>query len=305
MSNAPYRPDALKHQMFLGNQATQSGLLTSAQLRGRAWTRVRNNVYIDSRVEPDHALRIRGAIMALPSGLVVAGQSAAVLLGIDSAARASDRVHLIAPNGQRLGHRNGVRVHSCDLAPTEIVVRADLPCTSAARTAWDLGRWLDPLTSVPIIDAFLGRGLVTVEILAETADFYRGARGGRAAAQAFSLADGGSQSPPESLLRVRFVISGLPRPVSQFPIMLPNGILVHPDICWPKYQVACEYDGLWHGTDDQLHLDRMRLNGLVSADWIVLHVTSRRLYRDYDGVLAEVRAALMKRGWRHDAATSV
>jgi hypothetical protein len=273
-------------------------MLTPAQLRGHAWTRIRHNIYVDSRVEPDHALRVRGATMALPSGLVVAGPSAAVLLGVESAARPADLIHVIAPNGPRVGHLDGVRVHSCDLAPNEIVVRADLPCTSGARTAWDLGRWLEPLVAIPIIDAFLGRVLVTVEILAETADLHAGARGGRRAANVFALADGGSQSPPESVLRVRFVLSGLPRPLLQFPIMLPNGVMVHPDIAWPYYRVACEYDGLWHGSNDQLHVDRKRLNGLVSADWIVLHVTSRRLYQDYDGVLSEVRAALMSRGWR-------
>ena len=94
------------------------------------------------------------------------------------------------------------------------------------------------------------------------------------------------------------MLSGLPRPVLQFPIVLPNGVAAHPDITWPAYRVACEYDGLWHGEPAHIHLDRQRMNGIISADWILLHVTSRRLKEDYNGILAEVRAALISRGWK-------
>ena len=58
-----------------------------------------------------------------------------------------------------------------------------------------------------------------------------------------------------------------------------------------------EYDGEWHADADQLHDDRRRLNLLVSSGWIVLHVTSRRLARDFTGVVREVRTALASRGW--------
>jgi very-short-patch-repair endonuclease len=74
--------------------------------------------------------------------------------------------------------------------------------------------------------------------------------------------------------------------------------VLHPDLAWPEFRVAVEYDGHWHGDPDQLHRDRRRLNQLVAAGWLVLHVTSRRLNLDFPSVLREVRTALVSRGWR-------
>ncbi|MGW3811912.1 hypothetical protein [Micromonospora sp. NPDC005113] len=56
-----------------------------------------------------------------------------------------------------------------------------------------------------------------------------------------------------------------------------------------------EYDGLWHDDPEQFHRERRRLNRLLGDDWIVVHVTAKRLRDDFDGFLAEVRAALRAR----------
>ncbi|RFS46875.1 hypothetical protein D0Q02_08835 [Micromonospora craniellae] len=52
---------------------------------------------------------------------------------------------------------------------------------------------------------------------------------------------------------------------------------------WPEHRVAVEYDGLWHHDPDQFHRDRRRLNRLLGTDWLVLHVTAKRLRDDVDG----------------------
>ena len=61
--------------------------------------------------------------------------------------------------------------------------------------------------------------------------------------------------------------------------------------------MAVEYDGQWHADAEQLHRDRRRLNQLVAAGWLVLHVTSQRLRHDFAGIVRETRAALLSRGW--------
>ncbi|MFI7578459.1 hypothetical protein [Micromonospora sp. NPDC049497] len=170
--------------------------------------------------------------------------------------------------------------------------------TSPEQAAWETAVWVDPVRAIGVIDALLGQGLTTPAALAATAERYAGRPGGRRAAWLFGLADAGAQSPPESHLRLRLVLAGLPRPVTQHPVCLPSGLVVHPDLAWPEHRVAVEYDGQWHADADRLHVDRARLNGLVAAGWLVLHVTSRRLHRDFPGVLREVRAALSSRGWR-------
>ena len=178
-----------------------------------------------------------------------------------------------------------------------MTARGGLTRTSAERAAWDVANWSDLPTAVAVIDTLLGRTLVTPKTLREVAARYSDRPGHRRARVAFNLADGRAQSPPESVLRVRLILAGLPRPTPQHPVRLASGLVLHPDLAWPEFKVAVEYDGQWHADPDQLHRDRRRLNQLVGAGWLVLHVTSRRLDRDFPAVLREVRAALTSRGW--------
>jgi very-short-patch-repair endonuclease len=58
-----------------------------------------------------------------------------------------------------------------------------------------------------------------------------------------------------------------------------------------RVQGGCGVRREWHDDRDQLHRDRARLNQLQAAGWTVLHVTAKRLREDFDGFLAELRAA--------------
>lgn len=298
MPPQPARPRALAWRVFRGSNAVSSGLLTRHQLRSSAWIRLRHDVYADGRLDRDHALACRAAVLRLPPSAVLAGPSAAFLLGVEHAARFGDDVHVIVPTMAKLDRQQRLRVHTTDLDPRDIDADSDLRRTCAARTAWDLAVWLDAAHAVPVIDSLLGHGLVTGDQLRETVHRLAERPGGRRAAATLRLADGRAQSPPESVLRVRLVFAGLPPPIPQHPVRLPSGLVLHPDLAWPSFKVAVEYDGRWHADPDQLHRDRRRLNQLVNAGWLVLHVTSHRLNRDFPAMLQEVRAALTSRGWR-------
>ncbi|TCB99007.1 DUF559 domain-containing protein [Micromonospora zingiberis] len=174
-----------------------------------------------------------------------------------------------------------------------VLLRSD-----AVWAAWECAVWLEPVRAVGIIDALLGRELVDCAGLDAVASANASRPGGRRARWVFGLADAGAQSPPESQLRVRLILAGLPRPVTQHPVRLPNGRVLHLDLCWPEYRVAVEYDGHWHSDPERMHLDRQRLNQLVGAGWQVLHVTSRRLHRDFPRLLREIRTTLAAAGWR-------
>lgn len=298
MPRQPHRPRDLQWQVFRGSDAVQRKLITAHQLRSGVWIRVRHDVYADARLERDHQLACRAAALRLPGHTVLAGPSAAYLLGVEHAAGATDAVHVIAPPGADLGPRGGLRVHAARLEPAEVTDLGGLPITEPARIAWDIAAWSDVVAAVSVIDSLLGHGLVGRADLDRLVEVRRGQRGWRRAAQAFALADGLAQSPPESQLRVRLTLAGLPRAVAQHAVPLPSGITVHPDLAWPEFKVAVEYDGQWHADAEQLHRDRRRLNQLAAAGWIVLHVTSQRLRRDFAGLVREIRAALIGRGWR-------
>jgi hypothetical protein len=291
------RPTSLEFQVFRGSNAVRQRLITPDELRGRSWTNVRYGIYADARLERDHALACRAAILGLPPRATIAGPSAAYLWGVEHAASATDDVHLIAPPETRISPRRGVRVHATPLDASERV-DGPVPRTTALRTAWDVAWWLRLLDAVPIIDALLAGDLVDAGSLADLLVARRGKRGYRRAATAFGLADGASQSVPESQLRVRLVGAGLPRPVAQLAVRVADGLILHPDLAWEEYRVAVEYDGSWHATPEQMRRDRRRLNLLVAEGWLVLHVTSDRLRRDFAGIVREVRAALVSRGWR-------
>ncbi|MGN9775959.1 endonuclease domain-containing protein [Micromonospora sp. H33] len=310
MPPRPHRPAALAWQVFRGSEAVQRGLLTEHQLRSSAWVRVRHDVYADARLDRDHALACRAAALRLPGSVLMAGPSAAYLHGVEHAATFTDEVHVLVPQSRRVGSQQGIRLHVAGVGdpasasgpavdPTSVPTSGGgCARTNPAQAAWETAVWVEPVRAVGIVDALLRQGLTTPSALAAEADLREGRPGGRRARWVFYLADPGAQSPPESHLRVRLVLAGLPRPVTQHPVRLPSGLVLHPDLAWPDFRVAVEYDGHWQQDRDRLHLDRQRLNQLVTAGWLVLHVTSRRLHRKFPKVAAEVRAALTSRGWR-------
>lgn len=97
MPPPPHRPSALAWQVFRGSDAVRRGLLTRHQLRGASWVRLLHDVYADARLDRDHGLACRAAVLRLPPEAAIAGPSAAYLLGVDHAASFTDDVHVLVP----------------------------------------------------------------------------------------------------------------------------------------------------------------------------------------------------------------
>jgi hypothetical protein len=292
------RPDALAWQVFRGTEAVREGLVTPNGLRSPSWQRIRHDVYADSRLDRDHALACFAAALTLPEDAVIAGRSAAYRHGVEHAAGYADPVHIIVPSGSNYGSRAGLVVHRSRLEPDEVTRVGPDRCTTPVRTAWDVALWHDPPAAVAIIDVLLAADRLTDDQLKAYCDERAGQRGHLRARIAFAMADGRSQSPSESRLRVRLAEAGLPTAIPQCPVTAGSGVTLHLDLGWPEHRVGLEYDGQWHASADQLHRDRRRLNLLQGAGWIVLHATSDRLSRDFAGLLTEIRTALYSRGWR-------
>ncbi|MEU8069523.1 hypothetical protein [Micromonospora sp. NPDC048169] len=336
MPPQPHRPPELAWQVFRGSEAIRRGLLSRHHLRGASWIRLRQDVYADARLDRDHALACRAALMRMPPGAVVAGPSAAYLHGVEHAAGLTDDVHVLLPATVRADSQPGVRVHHAPMSSTRsgllvpvggaapartspsvgtgspaasnpfaesspgavMILAGPPPRTEPVACAWETAVWADPVKAVGIIDGLLRTGSVSRSALAGEAARNACRPGGRRAAWVFGLTDGLAQSPPESHLRVRLVLAGLPRPVAQHPVRVSTGLILHSDLAWPGFRVAVEYDGQWRADADRTHLDRRRLNQLVEAGWLVLHVTGRRLRKEFPALVREIRAALVARGWR-------
>jgi hypothetical protein len=278
-------PRELQWQVFRGSSAVSRGLLTGNQLRGRAVVRIRHDVYADARLDYDHALACRATYARLPRGAtVLAGPSAAFLHGVAHAAGPRDPVRAILLPPHRVGNQQGLRIHRVRLDEIDIVRADGLTLTTPARTAWDTAVWLPPPHAMAVIDTMLARGLVTHEVLHETAVRLAERPGGRQAVRVFDLADGAALAPAESAIRVGLVMSGLPKPRVRPPTAMRLGKVLHPGLVWPAQRVAVEYEG-------PLFPERRAL--LESEGWLVVPAGRRS-----PGFAREVREALIERGWQ-------
>ncbi|MET8279579.1 hypothetical protein [Micromonospora sp. NPDC005174] len=295
MPASPRRPARLQGRVFRGSLAVADGLLTPAELRSSAWRPLFRDVYADAQLEITHRTRCAAAAqLVLPPGVVIAGRSAAALYGATTIDR-SEPVDVLVPTGQRFGPVSGLVVHVGAIDDADVTRHQDIPVTTPTRICWDLAQWLPTEEAVAIVDRLAHQHLVALAPLRANARARIGHRGWRRMVRVADLADAGSESTPESRLRVRIVLAGVPTPVTQFVVEREGRFLARLDLAWPHLKVAVEYDGLWHDDPEQFHRDRRRLNRLVGEDWIVLHITAKRFREDFDGFLDELRQALRSR----------
>lgn len=287
----PRRPRAvpeLADRPFRGTDAVAAGLLTRNHLAGPGWRRLHRDVYVSADTQLTLEIRARAAVELIP-GAVVSGLTAARLLGIDLGPAAGDPVEvtIAAVSGGRTPA--GVRVRRRDL-PAGAVVQIDgVAVTSAVVTAVDLATSLPPARAVQVLDQFVAAGLVGLDALrAEAAG--RTGPGAARARRAAAAADGLAASPPETVLRLTLLRSGLPRPVAQHEVRDRGGRFVaRVDFGWPELRFAVEYEGAGHV--DRLAQDRRRLNALTAAGWRVFFVTAADMH-DLPRLVLRIAAAM-------------
>ncbi|MET7879768.1 hypothetical protein [Micromonospora profundi] len=291
----PRRPAALQGRVFRGSRIVAQGLLTRTELRSAAWRPLFRDVYADAQMPLTHHIRCAAAARwVLPPGVLIAGRSAAALYGATSVAD-HEPLDVLVPIGQRFGPVSGLTVHTGAISASDVGVHSGVALTTPTRTCWDLAQWLPTEEAVAVVDRIAGLRLVTLPRLRTDARARVGSRGWKRMLRVTELADAGAESAQESRLRVRIVLAGLPAPVTQFVVERDGRFVARLDLAWPHLKVAVEYDGLWHHDPEQFHRDRRRLNRLLGEDWLVLHITAKRFREDFDGFLAELRAALRTR----------
>ena len=110
--------------------------------------------------------------------------------------------------------------------------------------------------------------------LERTLEVPAGIRGARTLRKALTLADAGSRSPKESIVRVNLHLAGLPRPEVNFDVIHLGEWVGCGDLVWPEYRLYLEYDGKHHKTAKQRHQDAQTRNRLAQLGWKVRVVTS-------------------------------
>ena len=280
-------PQELTHGPFTVARALELGLSQEVLSRSRfrtPWSGVR----ILSTFPESLAATCQAAALVLPADAVFSHDTAVALAGWLSP-RAGDRestayrplpadgaqpVHVSvadrrAPQGKQvIGHRLA-------LSPEDVITVGGLRVTSPWRTWCDLGAAGADHTDLVILADALRRRFPAAasQRLASRLDAWGPGRGGHSLRRALECSRDGVDSPMETRLRLLFVEGGLPEPEVNQWVRLEDGTPIHrPDLSWPQWRVAADYDGIHHSErDDDESVRRGR-----ASNWRQRQDNSRR-----------------------------
>lgn len=250
-------------------------------------------------------------ILACTPGAVACWGTAARLwnLPLPSHVQSGLNIHLATPKGANRPRRFGVTGHRLDLQAQDVHLLRGLAVTSPARTWLDLAGRLATPDLVAVGDAIVcshqrsfgpnAPALGSVSDLRQVLDQHSGARGIRSARAALDLIRIGSDSVPETLLRLALVEAGLPEPELNVVIVSGSGRdVAWPDLAYREYRVSIQYDGAHHLSAEQQGSDARRDNESALAGWTSLRITKAQIQElGYAGVARQIRNVLRQRGW--------
>lgn len=213
------------------------------------------------------ALRIDCVRRVAPDDAVVCDRTAGWLHGAPRILAPGDHLAVPQPSlflpetGRRL-RRGAVRSGSRAFAADDLVDVGGVLVTTPLRTALDLGRLLHRDQALAALDSMLRTGAFSRDRLVAEVVRFKGMRGVCQLRDLAPHADGRSESPGESILRLRWLdCPDLPPPELQVPVEVPWTTyavdLGLPDLCF-----GAEYYGEeWHGPEQAAH-DAHRLQAM-------------------------------------------
>jgi hypothetical protein len=258
---------------FLRRQALDVGLLDRDlvdQMRSNVILRLRQGAYASAAdhrsltVVEQHAVLTRAALAAQRGKVAVVGPSAAALHGLPLYDCDLSVVHLARLDGGATRHEAGIRHYRFGRGlATDLVELDGFPVTGLARTAWEVARTAGVDAGIVTADAALHRSPEIFEELRAFARLFSNQPGARAAGQVVWLADGRSESPGESVLRIRFVRYDIPKPELQVEVYDRDGRLVgRSDFGWSDFHHLGEFDGM-------IKYGRLLRDGETASDVVV------------------------------------
>jgi hypothetical protein len=218
----------------------------------------------------------------------------------------STELHLSKPRSLPSVRRKGVFGHTLLARDDEIETVDGIRISTRSRTWLDLARTLplrdlvcmgDQLIRVPRVD-FEGRTRPydTVEGLRSLVGRHPNLQGIVRARDALDLMRVGSDSGPESLLRMAMADAGLPEPDLQLPLRADDPLSPTADLGYRHRRIAIQYDGGHHLLDAQVLSDRRRDKAFESAGWTVLLFDKADLADGFEKATGKIKHGL-RSGW--------
>jgi hypothetical protein len=229
-------------------------------------------------------MRAEALSLVVPDDCVIVDRHAGWLHGAEMVLAPNEHINvaplrMFRPSGHgRL--RNGLAESGeRNLLSHDIMEIRGLAVTTPIRTAWDLGRVRWPERALAALDAMLRLALFSPDELLAGIERFKGQRWVRTLRAYAPLADRRAASPGESVLRLRWLGTGLPRPTPQLEVWV-DGVLIailvlgHHDL-----RYATEYDGEeWHSSPEQREHDRERREAVQQRGWVVDPFTKQNVF---------------------------
>ncbi|MFZ4719254.1 MAG: hypothetical protein ACOYMR_07500 [Ilumatobacteraceae bacterium] len=174
-----------------------------------------------------------------------------------------------------------VVVHRCrQIDPVDIVERPDgIRVASPPRCLFDAADMLGFVTTRSVLEQMLRDRMCTVETMVDTTSrLYHPNRPGSRTMRAVLESKPRWQQALHSELELRVLLEierqGLPAPLAQCPVTLPDGSVIHLDFGWPDWKVGIEVDDpTWHDGSLESQRDARRDRKATMVGWFIARIT--------------------------------
>ena len=217
----------------------------------------------------------------------VCARNPAALIGFTTAGQlwvmrkmTDPKIHVLISHGHS-PELEGVVVHRCRrIDPVDVVLRPDgIRLTSPPRTLFDCADMIGKDATASVLEQLLNEQRLTFGTMTDTVTrLYHPRRPGSKTVLAVIRSRpawrAALQSDLESRVLDEMSTQGLPVPVTQLPMRLPNGRDIAIDFAWPAVKLAVEVDHpAWHDGAVESHADKGRDRKLATMGWASARIT--------------------------------
>ncbi|WP_354240814.1 hypothetical protein [Arthrobacter sp. UYEF20] len=213
-----------------------------------------------------------------------------------------EELHVSKPRALPEVRRKGIIGHTVLALDDEVETADGIWISTRPRTWLDLARRLslselvcmgDELVRVPRF-GLEGRSeaFATIDGLRSMVRRHPNLQGIVRARAALDLMRVGSDSGPETLLRLAMCDAGLPEPELQLPLRPESPGSPTADLGYRRRRFAVQYDGGHHLLPTQIFSDRRRDKAFESAGWTVLVLTKDDLADGFGKAMARIKGIL-------------